>query len=244
MDEKTQNQIAETIENLLVEANVWGAVVNLYPSQNQPGVWQIEAHGSAKRIKDKLQQHGGFLVTEAVQDYLGDDKYALVRFRLRKAVPVESQYTDAAQLSMFRQARGVLAPSSEPAEVSIRSLRDGDATINGLESELVSLRHQYAEQSASLAQAQEDLAVMTKALTDVHQLLCKAGVAHEGTLTERVKLALARMQKAERRHRRAVKTAVMYRRRWKDACAEIDSEVMSEEEAYTALVEMLTDDEV
>lgn len=226
-----QDLIAEKLENLLVEAGVWHSVVRLYPSQNQPGVWQIEAHGSASKIRDKLQQHDVFLVTDAVQDYVGDDKYALVRFRL-KAKDIDAQYADTSQLANWRQARGVLAPANEPAEVAIRSLRDGDAAINGLEAELTNLRRQYSEQSAELASTQEERDLLLRVLTNLHTMLNKAGMPYEGNLTERVQAVVGRMQNAERRHRRAVQNALMFRCRWLAACKELDSEAENQKPSH------------
>ncbi len=104
-------------------------------------------------------------------------------------------------------------------------------TINGLESELIALRHQYAEQSDELATAQTERDALMALMTVVHDMLSEAGVPLEGKLTERVKAALGRMQKAERRHRRSVQMALMFRRRWIDACAEIACEIESEKPA-------------
>ncbi len=102
---------------------------------------------------------------------------------------------------------------------------DPISTVNGLETELHNVSHQYAEQSAALAQLQKDNQLLTKLITNIHLILNRSGVPNEGSLIERVQKIVKRMQKTERRHRRAVKTALMYRRRWLDACAEIEAEV-------------------
>lgn len=88
----------------------------------------------------------------------------------------DNLYTDAAQL--------------------VTTFADPVNTVNGLESELVALRRQYADQSDELATAQDERDALMKLTVNLHEMLSEAGVPPNGTLSERIKLAFERTEQA------------------------------------------------
>jgi hypothetical protein len=66
------------------------------------------------------------------------------------------------------------------------------------------------------------LNTLTNVLASLHVMLNEAGIPQQGSLTERVKLALARLNRAEQSARRWKAAAKVFRRRWLDAVAEAE----------------------
>lgn len=69
-------------------------------------------------------------------------------------------------------------------------------------------------------EANEEIAALLAVLADLHTRLNAADVPSDGTLNERLQVALERLATAERQRGQWKAAAKRFRRRWRDACAE------------------------
>lgn len=86
------------------------------------------------------------------------------------------------------------------------------------------------EPLVDVAQIQEENRTLMNVLVSIHEMLNEAGVPLEGDLTGRVQTLIAQRADSSSRRRQWKAAAKAFRRRWRDACTEIDDYLIADED--------------
>lgn len=79
-------------------------------------------------------------------------------------------------------------------------------------------------------QLQQENRTLMGVLIGIHEMLNEAGVPLEGDLTERVQTLIVQRDDSSSRRRQWKAAAKAFRRRWRDACTEIDDYLIADED--------------